>query len=371
MIFVQTLELGAHGLSIGVKDSIDIAGYPTRAGSPALANALPATSHADVVRALLDAGCRIVGKTNMHELAYGVTGINRWTGTPVNPRFPDRIPGGSSSGSAAAVAANLVDVGIGTDTGGSIRIPAACCGVHGLKPSFGRISRRGVHPVISSLDCVGPMTRNMATLENVMSLLDASFHPEPSPNHARLGVLGVTAESAVADVIRATLERTGFSLVPASLPSFKRAFDAALAVIGAETWAAFGSLTVCDAMGADVRARLLASKNVSLEKLAAAEEVRLDFRAEVDAVLEQVDALALPTMPDFAPTLNAALDAGAAISMTALVRPFNLSGHPAVTIPIMAPAGLPVGLQLVGKRGRDAALCALARKISDELPKFN
>jgi amidase len=370
MIFVQTLELGAQGLSIGVKDSIDIAGYPTRAGSPALASALPATSHADVVRALLDAGCRIVGKTNMHELAYGVTGINHWTGTPVNPRFPDRIPGGSSSGSAAAVAAKLVDVGIGTDTGGSIRIPAACCGVYGLKPSFGRISRRGIYPAISSLDCVGPMTRNMAMLESAMSLLDASFHPEPSPTHARLGVLSVTVESAVADAIRATLEHSGMALIPASLPSFRRAFDAALVIIGAETWAAFGSL-ICDAMGADVRARLLASKDVTFEKLAAAEEVRIEFRGEVDAVLEQIDALVLPTMPEFAPTLNAALDASAAIPMTALVRPFNLSGHPAVTIPIMAPGGLPVGLQLVGKRGEDAALCALARKISDGLPKTN
>jgi amidase len=125
-VFVRHLDLGGEGPSVGVKDSIDIAGQPTGLGSAAFAGARPATRHAA-------------------ELAYGVTGINAWTGTPRNPAMPDRIPGGSSSGSAVAVAARLVDFAIGTDTGGSIRIPAACCAVYGLKPSFGRVSRLGVH----------------------------------------------------------------------------------------------------------------------------------------------------------------------------------------------------------------------------------
>ena len=162
-IFVEKLALGGGGLRVGVKDSIDIEGVPTRMACACYADAPPAERHAEVVRALLDAGCRIVGKTNMHELAYGVTGINRWTGTPINPRAPGRVPGGSSSGSAVAVAAGLVDFAVGTDTGGSIRIPAACCGVQGLKPSFGRVSRLGVHPAKSSLDCVGPFARDVST----------------------------------------------------------------------------------------------------------------------------------------------------------------------------------------------------------------
>jgi amidase len=124
------------------------------------ADAPKAARHAVVVQALLDAGCVIVGKTTMHELAYGVTGVNGWSGTPLNPRFPDRVPGGSSSGSAVAVAANLVDFALGTDTGGSIRIPAASCGIVGLKTTFGRVSREGVHPRTSSLDCVGPFARD-------------------------------------------------------------------------------------------------------------------------------------------------------------------------------------------------------------------
>jgi len=162
------------------------------------------------------------------------------------------------------------------------------------------------------------MTLNMAMLENAMLLLDVSFRPEPSPHYARLGVLDVIAKPAVADVIHTTLEHSGLSLQPASLPSFKRAFDAALVIIGAETWAAFGSLTTCDAMGADVRARLLAARDISREQLVAAEEVRINFRAEVDALLEHVDALALPTMPDFALTPHAAADARA--------RPAEASG---------------------------------------------
>src|SRR5580698_6855331 len=145
-VFVQTMDLGGDDLRVGVKDSIDIEGMPTRLACACFADAPPAERHAEVVRALLDAGCRIVGKTNMHELAYGVTGINRWTGTPVNPRAPERVPGGSSSGSAVAVAMQLVDFAVGTDTGGSIRIPSACCGVYGLKPTYGRVSRSGGQP---------------------------------------------------------------------------------------------------------------------------------------------------------------------------------------------------------------------------------
>ncbi|MDB6083679.1 MAG: amidase, partial [Gammaproteobacteria bacterium] len=180
-VFVQFLQLGGDGPRVGVKDSIDIAGYPTQAGSAALAQAPNAARHAPVVQALLDGGCRIVGKTNMHELAYGVTGINRYTGTPVNPRYPERVPGGSSSGSAVAVAAGLVDFAIGTDTGGSIRVPACCCGVYGLKTTYGRVSRAGVHPPTSSLDCVGPFAAELGMIEKAMAFIDPSFIAESVP----------------------------------------------------------------------------------------------------------------------------------------------------------------------------------------------
>jgi amidase len=363
-VFVARMQLGADGLRVGVKDSIDIAGYPTRAGSRALADAAPAAQHAAVVKALLAGGCRIVGKTNMHELAYGVTGINLWTGTPINPRYPDRVPGGSSSGSAVAVAAKLVDFAIGTDTGGSIRIPAACCGVFGLKPTYGRVSREGVHPATSTLDCVGPFARDLTMIEQAMALIDPTFRPAPLPGAARVGVVRVAAEPAIGAAFHAVLAHADVTLLPIELRLFEEVFSAGLTIIGAENWAAFGHLIDSPMLGADVRARLLAARDISRDALVAAEACRVAFRAEVDAALQGVDALALPTMPDVPLPLAAATDARAALRTTALVRPFNVSGHPALTVPFETDAGLPAGLQLVGHRNADAALCALGRRMT-------
>jgi amidase len=337
-----------------------------------------------VVQALLDSGCRIVGKTNMHELAYGVTGINAWTGTPRNPRYPDRVPGGSSSGSAVAVAAGHVDFAIGTDTGGSIRVPAACCGIYGFKPTYGRISRTGAVPIISTLDCIGPFARDLAMIERAMALMDLTFVAKPNFAEVRVGVvtldaadpLGCEISAAVRKAVRGALNdaatpRRGtdaagtlgrVSLTPIDLPSFVPAFAAGITLIGAENWSAFGHLADTPALGPDVRARLLAARDIAPAEVADAEACRSRFRAEVDAALERVDALALPTLPDFPLALAAATDPRAALRMTALVRQFNVSGHPALTIPLES-AMLPVGLQLVGRRGQDAALCALARSI--------
>jgi amidase len=363
-IFVQQISIGGDGLRVGVKDSIDIEGFATRMGSPCFAAAPPAERHADVVRALLDSGCRIVGKTNMHELAYGVTGINRWTGTPLNPCDPERIPGGSSSGSAVAAARQLVDFAVGTDTGGSIRIPAACCGVYGLKPTYGRVSRRGVHPALSTLDCVGPFARDIPMIERAMQLLDPSFQSAASPSHGTVGWITVEADPDVASAVRGALERADVSMRSIVLPSFEAAFAAGLAILGAENWAAFGHLAGREELGADVRTRLLAAREVSGADVTAAERIRRALRAEVDEALTQVDALALPTLPDFPLTLSAAADSRAALKLTSLVRPFNLSGHPAMTLPILTRDVPPVGLQLVGALNADEALCALSSEVA-------
>jgi amidase len=363
-IFVQEMALGDDGLRVGVKDSIDVEGVPTRLASACYADAPPARRHAEAVRALLEAGCRIVGKTNMHELAYGVTGINRWTGTPVNPRAPGHVPGGSSSGSAVAVAAGLVDFAIGTDTGGSIRIPSACCGVYGLKPSFARISRAGVHPEKSSLDCVGPFARDVAMLERAMTMLDRSFRIQAAPAQATVGWVEVEAHPEITAAARGALEKADFAVRSISLPSFKPAFAAGLAIISWENWAAYSHLIACEALGSDVRTRLLASRAITAAQVAAAEAVRRAFRAEVDAALAHVDALALPTLPDYPLTIAAAADAAAALQVTSFVRPFNLSGHPALNIPVAAAGALPAGLQLVGRLHEDEALCALARRVA-------
>ena len=366
--FVLRMELGGDGPRVGVKDSIDIAGYPTRAGSAAFAAAAPARHHAAVVQALLDGGCRIVGKTNLHELAYGVTGINRWSGTPRNPRYPERIPGGSSSGSAVAVAAGsqgypAVDFAIGTDTGGSIRIPAACCGVYGLKTSYGRVNRTGVHPAVSSLDCVGPFARSLTVIERAMALMDASYAPCAPATNLRLGIVNVTADPGIVATLRAALARADLPSVPIDLPSLEDAYAAGLTIIGAENWSAYGHLVDAPGLGDDVRARLLGNRGVSGDALAAAERCRAIFRAQVDAALERVDALVLPTLPMVPPRLGETADARAVLRLTAFVRPFNVSGHPALSIPLATDANLPAGLQLVGRRGGDAALCAAAHRV--------
>lgn len=370
-VFVRSLTLGGAGpgvgmgLRVGVKDSLDIAGYPTQLGSAIYADSPNATCHAAVVQALLAAGCTVVGKTTLHELAYGVTGINGWSGTPVNPRFPDRVPGGSSSGSAVAVAANLVDFALGTDTGGSIRIPATCCGIFGLKPTYGRVSRDGVHPRISSLDCVGPFARELSMIERAMAVIDPSFAAQPPPATVRLGLVRVAAQPAIEEALHQALSRAGIEAKPVILPSFDAVFTAGLTIIGAENWAAHGHIAESPQLGADVRTRLLAARAITPDAVRAAEACRLQFRAEVDALLLGFDALVLPTLPDVPLTLAAAGDAAAALETTRLVRPFNVSGHPALTLPLLTCAKLPAGLQLVARQGADAALCALAHRFVD------
>ena len=175
------------------------------------------------------------------------------------------------------------------------------------------------------------------------------------------------ADQPVQAALDAALSGVNAAIVPVELPGLAEAFAANIAIIGAETWAAFGYLTQSDAMGADVKARLLNASKVSQTQQDEAEAVRQTFRAEVDAALAEVDALVLPTMPLFPLTLADAADAAASLRMTALVRPFNLSGHPALSIPIEAPNGLPVGVQLVGRIGGDEALCAVARVLAEPL----
>jgi amidase len=366
-IVVEELQLGEGGLAVMVKDTIDIAGFSTRAASRSLADAPAASLHADVVANLLAAGHRITGKTNLHELAYGTTGLNGWTGTAANPLYPGRIPGGSSSGSAAAVAAGLCDYSLGTDTGGSVRIPAACCGVYGLKPTFGRVSRAGVMPAHSSLDCVGPFARSMDTLIAAMQAIDPTFDALPTPGAITLGVVGVEANPQVLEAVNSALNNSGLPLANVQLPGMAAAYDAGLVVINRETWNACGHLLASGQVGEDIRGRLLAASETTDSALADAEAVRQAFTAEVDALLAVYPVLAMPTMPDYPLLVSDAADTRAVIGMTAFVRAFNLSGHPAITLPLVGAAGLPVGLQLVAAKGADELLCAVARQLAKTL----
>lgn len=358
-IWVDRLDIGGAGPRVAIKDCLDISGYRTSCGSRAFADAPQADRNAAVVEALLTAGCKIVGKVNMHELAYGVTGINPWLGTPTNPAQPDRVPGGSSSGSAAAVAAGLVDFAIGTDTGGSIRVPATCCGVTGFKPSFGRISREGAHPASSTLDCVGPIAPSVAVIEQAMAFIDPTFQAEERHGSPVLGLITVEADEDISAAMAKALGQTGFAVVPVELPSFVEAFKAGITIMAAEMAPLYGHLCGTGLLGSDVDVRLQAASKVTADDVAKAELVRQRFTDEVDALLGKFDALVLPAMPSVPPLLTEAGDAPKTLRMTNLVRPFNLSGHPVLSLPLETAAGLPAGLQVVGLRGNDAHVCSV------------
>lgn len=364
--FISTFELGelgAGGATVGIKDCIDIAGMPTRAGCRALAGAAPAAAHADVVRLLLDAGWKITGKTNMHELAYGMTGINAWTGTPDNPQDPTRIPGGSSSGSAAAVGAGLVDAAIGSDTGGSIRMPAACCGVIGFKPSFGRVSRAGAYPRASTLDCLGPLARSMDLLIAAMAAIAPDFDAGAArrdQRDARVRLIASDSDPRIVAAVEQAVSAAGWRAGRARLDGMARAFDAGMTLINVETAREFAHLNAGGALSPDVGRRLTLAAATTEAQRGAAEQVRLDFTAEVDRMLVQADALVLPTLPQLPPSLQEVGAGMPVLGLSALIRPFNLSGHPALTLPV-AVAGSPLkaGLQLVGRKGEDEKICAL------------
>ncbi|MGS0892005.1 amidase [Burkholderia stagnalis] len=369
--FIDTFTLGGPGPTIAIKDTIDIAGHPTRAASRALADAPPAARHADVVRLLLDAGWRIAGKANMHELAFGMTGINDYTGTPVNPQDASRIPGGSSSGSASLVGLGAVDAALGTDTGGSIRGPAACCGVAGLKPTFGRVSRRGVAPAESTLDCVGPFARDLRTLAAVMAAIAPDFDRARATapiTDCTVAQVVVDADPAIAAALDAAIRAAGCRSHGVVLDDLRAAFDAGLAVINAETSRAFGHLVATGRLGADLDARLRAAATTTPAALAAAEAVRARFVTQVDFALGNADVLVLPTLPALPITLEEARGGVSVIAMSSLIRPFNLSGHPALSLPLpLAGSPLKGGLQIVGRKGADEQVCAIAAHVEAAL----
>jgi amidase len=357
--------------TVGIKDSIDIEGMPTRGGSRALADAPPAKVHADVVRHLLDAGWQITGKTNMHELAYGMTGINEWTGTPENPQDATRIPGGSSSGSAAAVGAGMVDMALGSDTGGSIRVPAACCGVIGFKPTYGRVSRVGAYPKESSIDCVGPFARTMQMLIAAMAVIAPDFDlgaARQGMADARVRLLHTDSHPAITHAVEQAARAAGWQVDSVTIDSMQQAFEAGLVLINVETAAAFGHLTGRGLLGTDIEKRLTSAALTTGAAQREAEEIRLIFTAAVDHALLHADALLLPTLPQLPPTLDDIRQGVSVIAMSSLVRPFNLSGHPALTLPLPLQGNpLKAGLQLIGRKGDDEKICALALHLEQVL----
>jgi amidase len=353
------------GPRVAVKDLIDMAGLPTTAGSrPVAAAAQPAQRDAACLaglRTAMAAGqARFAGKTNLHELAYGISGINTAFGTPVNPLDPRRMPGGSSSGSGTAVAAGEADIAYGTDTGGSVRIPAACCGITGLKTTWGRISLDGVRPLAAGLDTVGPMARDVAGVAAGMALLEPGFTVAAAAPRT-VGLLAIEADPVITTVIDGALRTAEFTVVPVHLPGLPEIIAASITVLDYQAWQANKDLVAVAGahIGSDVRKRLEVGSTITAAQLAAAEAVIAQWRETLDRLWRQVDLLAAPTLLGFPPLLE---EPHLLWKLRALTSPVNTAGVPSLALPVPVRgrrAGpVPANVQLIGPRGSEEELLA-------------
>ena len=364
-VFTQILPQVAGGVRVGIKDLIDLEGVITTAGSRFVAtHATPALRDARCLEGFRQAGADLVGKTNLHELAFGTTGVNAAYGTPTNPLNADWIPGGSSSGSAVAVAMAACDVALGTDTGGSVRIPSACCGIAGLKTSYGRVSLDGVWPLASSLDIVGPMARDLAGLTLGMQLLEPGFRVANDHSSVVGRVQVSVLDPRIDRAVDHALSAAGFTIKPTEI--IDEQWDVAVS--------ATDDIIVAEAANANAHLQahwheLDSERKLRYGEMLGANRGRMERAYEQQTIwrsflAEQVAAiglLALPTIPIFPPSLrDASANWGA---LARLTSPISLAGLPAIAIPIRSEAGIPASLQLVGPHGSEDMLLAAGAKI--------
>ena len=367
--FIIRLESKGSGPRLAVKDLIDMAGLPTTAGCKAVADrAQPATIDAPCLAGARAAGARIVGKVNLHELAFGGTGLNPWFGNPVNPLDPSRIPGGSSSGSAVAVATDEADVAYGSDTGGSVRTPSACCGTAGLKTTWGRVSLEGVWPLSQSLDTVGPMARDVAGLVVGMQLLEPGFTVSASTPQVVGRFRGLAADPALEAALDRVLETSELEVLDVELPGWPGAIQAGVTVLIAEAWRNDHHLLDDhpEGLGDDVRARLGFGRDVDDGVLAQTKARRDEWRAELATAFTRVEAIALPTLVMFPPRIGESGDETVVSNV-----PVNFAGHPSLALPIPSGQALPASMQLVGPDGAEERLLALGRIIEGAAASVN
>jgi len=363
--FISLTEESGEGTVVGVKDVVDVRGTVTTAGARILPEETQ-SEDATVVRAVRAAGCIVVGKTNLHEFAFGVTSLNPHHGSVVNPRAPDRIAGGSSGGSAAAVAAGLVDWAMGTDTGGSIRIPAAMCGVVGFKPTIGTFDMTGVVPLSRSLDTLGPIAADVGTAEMAFAQMlgnqNWTAQPPVPLSEFRLAVIDGWADDLDADTA-AAWQSAAAGLRSVDFPARDALNEVGLTILLAEA-AAFHRHwleTRPDSYGKDVLEPLRRGLEVSSAAYVSAllEQSRLRVMAEDALQSQDVDALMVPATRIIAPRVA---DSFQRQDLTGYTRPFNTTGQPAVCLPVPT-LGVPIGIQLVGRHGQDAKLLSIARAV--------
>ncbi|GAA2234974.1 amidase [Herbiconiux moechotypicola] len=369
-----------RGVTVAVKDLYDVAGHVTGAGNPSLARtSAPAARHSTAVGLLLGAGATVIGKTATDELAAGMFGVNSHYGTPWNPAALDRVPGGSSSGSASAVAAGDALLGLGTDTGGSIRTPASFCGLFGLRTTHDRIDRGGVRPMAPRFDTVSLLARRPAVLDAALAVLAATpARRRPIRRLVLLDDLVALADPAT----RALTERTaarwasqwGLELSSAALADAAGAAPLTSVfwpLMSRQLWESNGAWVLADdpELGAGIRDRILAAGEVTDDQVAAAEAERQEF---VDGLAELlVDAIAvLPTAIGPAPLRSSTHDELMAFrdANLALVVPASLAGSPQLSIPSGLVDGAPIGVSILGLPGDDELLVELAERAGQDVP---
>jgi amidase len=361
-------------LRVGVKDMIDIAGRVTGAGNPDWrATHAAAARHAPVVDALLAAGADIVGKTLTDELAYSLNGENAHYGTPVNPVTPERIPGGSSCGSAVAAAAGLCDIGLGTDTAGSIRLPATFCGAWGLRPTHGAVSSEGVVPLAPSYDVVGWIARDAATLARVGRVLlppaKVSSLPQRmliaddawslASDEVRQGLAGTlqAAQGRFGQVAHTTLAAEG-------LLAWQQAFRV---IQGREVWKAHGDWITKTGprFGPDIDERFRWASTIGADEARAAAVERARITAQLDALLDDA-VLCIPTVSFVAPLKGSPTAAEDRTRALCLLCIASLAGLPQLTMPVLSASGCAVGMSFIAARGKDIALLEHAARWSQD-----
>jgi Asp-tRNA(Asn)/Glu-tRNA(Gln) amidotransferase A subunit family amidase len=349
--FISVSSEEDSGTVVAVKDLVDVAGMVTTAGGVILPRE-PATEDAPVIRRLRQAGCVVVGKANLHEFAYGVTSVNPHYGAVRNPHDLERVAGGSSGGSAVAVAAGMCDWAVGTDTGGSIRIPASFCGVVGFKPALGSIDLAGVIPLSVSLDTLGPLASDVMAAARAYSMMSGEAMPREPMRQPRLAIPAGWVASLDEETARA------WRLVSAGLPEVEfvkreRLYEVSLTVLMVEAstyhrrWA-----TECpEKYGADVLGHIRRGLEILAVDYAEALAVMRHLQAEAISAMDGIDALVLPATAIVAPPISASTEVREPI--TRYTRPFNATGQPVVTLP--APVrGMPVGIQVVGRTNSGA-----------------
>src|SRR5471030_1686189 len=375
------------GVPIVVKDLMHVAGMPLSGGGKVMGRAM-ATRDAEVVARLRRAGAVVIGLANLHEFAYGITSDNPHFGRVVNPVAPSRIPGGSSGGSAAAVAARIVRFAVGTDTAGSIRVPAACCGIVGFKPSYDALPRGGVLDLACSLDHVGPMTFDV---EDCALMFAAMLDLTAAPRWMRKDLFGVTAarlggyfaepldrEVAMAfDVTMRALARDGARCIDTTVEGAALAPAIQLNTIAPEATAYHANhlATRGAEYGEDVRVRLEMGLFLPGHWYVKAQRMRTELVERIEAAFGEADVLVCPTMRVPAPPVGALRIAIGRVpfalhtAVTNLTLPFNLSGLPAISIPwTMSRDGVPISMQLVGRRGHDWRVLSIAQRLEAASP---